>query len=155
MWVITCEGCRQLQGATARKRQPPSAGRGQRDRSWDAPPRSLISRQSGVTAGELGLFGSVSEAKTFEGKGEVFRIIKSSLVGVESTAWLLETNARCFLSLTSSPSEKRDKTQSLELGLALSSVRQRPISIPARVPILLPWIQRPPTQNPQPPKQSR
>ena len=155
MWVITCEGCRQLQGATARKRQPPSAGRDQRDRSWGAPPHSLISRWSGVTSGELGLFGSVSEAKTFEGKGEVFGIIKSSLVGVESTPWLLETNAHCFLSLTSSPSEKRDKTQSLELGQALSSVHQSPISIPALVPTPLRWIQCPPTQSPQPPKQSR
>lgn len=153
MWVITYEGCRQLQGATARKLQPPSAGRGQRYRSWGAPPHSLISRRSGVTAGELGLFSSVSEAKTFEGKGEVFGIIKSSL-GVESTPWLIETNAHCFLSLTSSPSEKWDKTQSLEFGQALSSVHQSPISVLARVPTPLLWI-HPPTQSPQPPKQSR
>ena len=70
IWVITREGCRQLQGAIARKRQPLSAGLGQQDRPRDDPPYSLICRRSGVTAGELGLFGSVPEAERVRERGK-------------------------------------------------------------------------------------
>jgi len=154
--VITREGCRQLQGATARKRQPPSAGLGQQDRPWGAPPCSLICCRSGLTAGELGLFSSVSETGTCEGKGEVFGIIKSSLVGLQSTPWLLDTNARCFLSLTSSPSENGTKPKTLNLArLSALCTRAPSVSIPARVPTPLLWVQCHLTQTLRSLKQSR
>ena len=152
MRVITREGCRQLQGVTARKRQPPSAGRGQQDRPWGAPPCSLICRWSGVTTSWD--FSVLSQKQEHLRERGSFRNNKElSWRGIHSLA------SRHECSLLSKPHvfsfRKWDKTQNLEPGQALSSVHQSPIRIPARMPIPLLWVQCHQTQSPWPLKQSR
>ena len=78
-----------------------------------------------------GTFRFCPRSRTCEGKGEVFGIIKSSLVGVQSTPWLLNTNAHCFLSLTSSPSENGTKPKTLNLArLSVLCARTPSVSQP-------------------------